>query len=40
MEDYEVEENNNIHVLEETEENYLKPFEYAKAQMNVFNEVP
>jgi len=35
-----VEENTNINVLEETKENYLKPFKYAKAQVNVFNEVP
>jgi hypothetical protein len=31
MEDWEVEENTNINVLEKTEENYLRPFEYAKA---------
>jgi hypothetical protein len=35
-----VEENINIHVLKETKENYLKPFECVEAQMNVFDEVP
>jgi hypothetical protein len=29
MEDWEVEENTNINVVEETEENYLQSFEYA-----------
>jgi len=31
VEDYEVEENINIDVLEETKENYPRSFEYAKA---------
>jgi hypothetical protein len=30
MEDWEVEENTNIDVVEENEENYLQSFEYAK----------
>jgi hypothetical protein len=37
---WEVEENTNITVFEETEENYLRPFEYVEAQMNVLDEVP
>jgi hypothetical protein len=40
MEDWEVEENTNINVLEEIEENHLRPFEYAKAQIDVLDEVP
>ncbi len=40
MEDMEVEENTNINVFEEIEENYLKSSEYAKAQVNVLDEVP
>jgi uncharacterized protein YqfB (UPF0267 family) len=39
MEDWKVKENTNIIVLEETKENYLKPFEYTKAQVNVLDEV-
>jgi len=35
-----VEENININVLEETKENYLKPFEYANAHVIVLDEVP
>jgi hypothetical protein len=35
-----VEENTNIDVLEEIEENYLRSFEYAKAHVNVLDEVP
>jgi hypothetical protein len=35
-----VEENTNINVLEEMEENYLRPFEYVEAQINVLDEVP
>jgi hypothetical protein len=31
MEDWEVEENTNIDVVEEIEENYLQSFEYAEA---------
>jgi hypothetical protein len=34
-----VEENTNIDVYEEIEENYLQSFEYAKAQVNVLDEV-
>jgi hypothetical protein len=40
MEYWEVEENTNIDVLEEIEENYLWSYEYAKAQVNVLDEVP
>ncbi len=40
VEDWEVEENPNIDVLEETEYNYLRSFEYAKARVNVLDEVP
>ncbi len=32
--------NTNIDVVEETKENYLRSFEYTKAQMNVLDEVP
>jgi hypothetical protein len=35
-----VEENTNIDVVEETEENNLRSFEYVKAQVNVLDEVP
>jgi hypothetical protein len=35
-----VEENTIIDVLEEIEETYLKSFEYAKAHVNVLDEVP
>ncbi len=40
MEDWEVEGNTNINVIEETKENYLRPSEYAKAQVNVLDKVP
>ncbi len=40
MEDWEVEENTNINVLKEIGENYLQSSKYAKAQMNVLDEVP
>jgi hypothetical protein len=40
MEDWEVEENINIDVVEDTQENYLRSSEYAKAQVNVLDEVP
>ncbi len=40
VEDWEVEENTNINMLEKTEENYLQSSEYAEAQMNVLDEVP
>jgi hypothetical protein len=39
VEDWEVEENTNIDVLEETKENYLISFKYAKAQVNVLDKV-
>jgi hypothetical protein len=35
-----VEDNTNINMLEETKENYLQSSKYAKAQMNVLDEVP
>jgi hypothetical protein len=35
-----VEENININVLEEIEDNYLRSSKYAKAQVNVLDEVP
>jgi hypothetical protein len=35
-----VEENINIDVLEEIEDNYLRSSKYAKAKMNVLDEVP
>jgi len=35
VEDWEVEENTNIDVVEEIEENYVWSFKYAKAQVNV-----
>ncbi len=40
MEDWEVEENTIIDVVKETKENYLWSFEYAKAHVNVLDEVP
>jgi hypothetical protein len=40
VEDWEVEENTNINVVEEIEENYLWSFEYVEAQVNVLDEVP
>jgi hypothetical protein len=40
VEDWEVGKNTNINVLEEAKEKYLRPFEYAKAQVNVLDEVP
>ncbi len=40
VEDWEVEDNTNINMLEETKENYLQSSKYAKAQMNVLDEVP
>jgi hypothetical protein len=40
MEDWEVEENTNINVLEETEENYLQSFGYVEAHVNMLDEVP
>ncbi len=35
-----MEENTNINVVEETEENYLRSFEYVEARVNVLDEVP
>jgi hypothetical protein len=35
-----VEKNINIDVVEETNENYLRSFEYAEVQVNVLDEVP
>ncbi len=35
-----MDENTNIDVVEEIEENYLQSFEYAKAQVNVLDEIP
>jgi hypothetical protein len=40
MEDWEVEENTNIDVLEEIKENYLRASKYAKAHVNVLDEAP
>jgi hypothetical protein len=40
VEDWEVEENTNINVLEKTKESFLRPFEYAEALVNVLDEVP
>ncbi len=40
MEDWEVEENTNINVVEEVNENYLWSSKYAKAQVNVLDEIP
>jgi hypothetical protein len=37
---WEVEENTNIDVLEEVEKIYLQSSEYAKAQVNMLDEVP
>jgi hypothetical protein len=35
-----VEKNTNIDVVEGTKENYLRSFEYTKAQVNVLDEAP
>ncbi len=35
-----MDENTNVDVFEETKENYPRSFEYAKAQVNVLDEVP
>ncbi len=40
VEDWEVEENTNIDVLQEIEENYLWSYEYVEAHVNVLDEVP
>jgi len=40
LEDWEVEENTNIDVVEKTKENYLQSSKYAKAHVNVLDKVP
>ncbi len=40
MEDWEVEENTNIDMVEKIKENYLWSFNYVKAHVNVLDEVP
>jgi len=35
-----VNENTNIDVFEETEENYLRSFEYVEAHVNALDEIP
>jgi hypothetical protein len=40
VEDWEVEKNTYIDVVEETKENYPQSFEYAKAMVNVLDEIP
>jgi hypothetical protein len=40
VEDWEAEENTNINVFEETKENYLWSSKYAKAHVNVLDEIP
>jgi hypothetical protein len=39
MEHWEVDENTNVDVFEQIKENYPRSSEYAKAQMNVLDEV-
>ncbi len=39
VEQWEVDENTNVDVFKETEENYPRSFEYAKAQVNALDEV-
>jgi hypothetical protein len=39
MEHWEVDENTNVDVLEETDENYPSSYEYTKAQVNVLDEI-
>ncbi len=39
VEHWEVDENTNVDVFEETEENQPQSFEYAKVQVNAFDEV-
>ncbi len=38
MEHQEVDENTNVHVFEETKENYPRSSKYAKAQVNALDE--
>jgi hypothetical protein len=40
MEHWEVDENTNVYVFEETKENYPRSFEYVEAQVNALDEVP
>ncbi len=40
VEHWEVDENTNVDVFEEIEENNQTSFEYAKAHVNVLDEVP
>jgi len=40
VEHWEVDENTNVDVFEEIKENYLGSSQYAKAQVNVLDEVP
>jgi hypothetical protein len=35
-----VEKNSNINMFEEFKENYLKPFKYGEAHVNVLDEIP
>jgi hypothetical protein len=39
VEHWEVDENTNVDVFEETQENYPRSFEYAKAWMNLLDQV-
>jgi len=40
VKNWEVKKNTNINVVEETKENYLQSFKYAKAHVNVLDEIP
>ncbi len=40
VEHWEVDENTNVDVLEETKENYPQSSRYAKAQVNTLDEIP
>jgi predicted solute-binding protein len=40
MEDWEVEGNTNINVVEEIKENYLQSLKYAYTHVNVLDEIP
>jgi len=40
VENWEVEENINIDVVEKTKKNYQWSFKYAEAQVNVLDEIP
>jgi hypothetical protein len=37
VEDWEVEDNTNIDVVEKTKENYLQSYEYVEAQVNMLD---